>query len=80
MIYAAQVKQTPIYWGIVVNHPSVGTGIVKVDSETAEIESLHKDSESVPVRRFVRDKPAYYGVLYRSFAAAYEDSEGLIDS
>ena len=80
MIYAAQVKQTPIYWGIVVKHPTAGTGIVKVDGDTGHIESLHKDSEAVPVRRFVRNKPAYYGVLYRSFAAAYEDSEGLIDS
>ena len=79
MLYSANVKEPIIFWGIVDDY-LVGTGIVKVNGADFKIESLHGTSEQVVLRRFIRDKPNYYGVVYPSYDAAYEDAEFLHDT
>lgn len=74
-MYATQLEnQLPVFfWGIFKDHPKYKDGVVKVNGSTGKVVSIHGDHEHIVKTYFTFQAPKYYGVLYRTFAGAYED-------
>lgn len=69
MLYSVSTVEPTYYWGVSYSC-SIGEGVVKVNLEGCKIESLHGQTAEQVTRRFIHNKPSYYGVLYHSFNAA----------